>query len=610
MGFALGVDRVGVLAHPDAPVPGTAAAAFEGFVSRRERGEPVAYIRGFREFHGQAIATDPRALIPRPETELLVDEAITAVVNRLTAAPRTEGAPPLRVADVGTGSGAIAVALIAALRRRRMDEHVMVTAVDISPEALDLARENAAGHGVADRMRFREGDLLTIGDTPYAVICANLPYVATGALDGLATDLSFEPRAGPRRRRGRAGRNPPVAGAAAQGSRGRRGRPVRDRLRPGGFRSRRGGRAAARLAVCCAGRPGRPAAARAHRAATPPRDRARRRDGARRRVGSPVKDHRPRTRPEPAFPIRMLALDIDGTLVGHDMQLSDRLVAAIGEAVRRGVKVSLATGRMPTSAVVFANRLGLEEPIIGHQGAIVRAMPAPSARIEVGPPPARGRIGRILSHQPMAPDVIADAVRWCFANGLNPHINTIERMIVQEGDPNFADYSAYLGREAETVSDLATDIRTPMSKVIAVGEPGRPMALIEEARRRFAGRASPTVSHPRFLEFVAPGVSKGRAVAWLAHRAGIPMGQVLAMGDALNDVEMIVDAGHGAAMATAPAEVQLAARYIAAPVDLDGAAALVEALVLAPPEEAARNAARLANEARAIQATLAAGTAA
>jgi release factor glutamine methyltransferase len=194
MGFALGVDRVGVLAHPDAPAPGTAVAAFEGYVARRERGEPVAYIRGFREFHGQAIATDARALIPRPETELLVDEAITAVVDRLTAAPRPAGAPPLRVADVGTGTGAIAVALIAALRRRRMDEHVLVTAVDISPEALDLARENAAGHGVADRMRFREGDLLTVGDTPYDVICANLPYVATGALDGLARDLSFEPR--------------------------------------------------------------------------------------------------------------------------------------------------------------------------------------------------------------------------------------------------------------------------------------------------------------------------------------------------------------------------------------------------------------------------------
>ena len=241
-------------------------------------------------------------------------------------------------------------------------------------------------------------------------------------------------------------------------------------------------------------------------------------------------------------------------------------------------------------------------------------MPAPRARGDVTLPPFRGRVGRILSHQPMAADVIPASVRWCFANGLNPHINTVERMIVQADDPNVADYSTYLGRDAEVVEDLARDIHEPASKVIAVGEAGRPMALIAEARREFAGRASPTVSHPRFLEFVAEGVSKGRAVAWLAHRAGIPLGQVLAMGDALNDVEMIADAGHGAAMATAVPEVQLAGRYIAEPVDADGAAALIEALVLAPEPEARRNAARLAEAARArqaeLRAALGAGTAA
>jgi hydroxymethylpyrimidine pyrophosphatase-like HAD family hydrolase len=322
-----------------------------------------------------------------------------------------------------------------------------------------------------------------------------------------------------------------------------------------------------------------------------------------------MRDYRPKHRPAPAFPVRMLALDIDGTLIGHDMRLSPRLVEAIEEAVRRGVRVSLATGRMPTSAVVFANRLGLVEPVIGHQGAVVRAMPEDrEAATDVTMPPFRGRIGRILSHQPLAADVVRDAVRWCRANGLNPHVNTLEHMIVQADDPGVADYSAYLGREAQLVDDLATEITTPQTKVIAVGEPGRSMALIGEARRLFAGRASPTVSHPRFLEFVADGVSKGRAVAWLAHRAHIPMGQVLTMGDALNDFEMIVDAGHGTAMATAPAEVQLAARYIAAPVAEDGAAQVIEALVLAPPDEAARNAERLAEEARVRQGSLRAGS--
>lgn len=190
----LGTDRVGILANPKAAVGDSPMASFEAAVVRREAGEPVAYIRGFREFHGLAIATDDRALIPRPETELLVDTALDVVVARLAAVPRPEGAPALRLADVGTGSGAIAVALVAALRRRGMAGQVVVDAVDRSPEALGLARENAVGHGVADRITFTVRDLVPErAEPPYEVICANLPYVATGDLPGLAKDLAFEP---------------------------------------------------------------------------------------------------------------------------------------------------------------------------------------------------------------------------------------------------------------------------------------------------------------------------------------------------------------------------------------------------------------------------------
>lgn len=195
LGHALGLDRSGVVAQGAVPVPPPAAGRFEGLLARRERGEPVAYLRGFREFHGLAIATDPRALIPRPETELLVDAALGEVAARLGSGPRAPGSPALRVADVGTGTGAIAVALVAALRRRRMDGEVLVVAVDVSEESLGLARENAVGHGVADRIVFLAADLLPPHvDPPYALICANLPYVATGDLAGLAPELSFEPR--------------------------------------------------------------------------------------------------------------------------------------------------------------------------------------------------------------------------------------------------------------------------------------------------------------------------------------------------------------------------------------------------------------------------------
>jgi release factor glutamine methyltransferase len=195
LGQALGIDRTGVLAHPDAPVGPDARQVFDAAVDRRERGEPVAYIRGFREFHGLAFATDARALIPRPETELLVDEALREIAARLTATARPPGTPALRIVDVGTGTGAIAVSLLAALRRRRMADQVMVIAIDVSEEALQLARENAVGHGVADRMVFVAADLLPYHvEPPYAVVCANLPYVPSEALPRLAPELAFEPQ--------------------------------------------------------------------------------------------------------------------------------------------------------------------------------------------------------------------------------------------------------------------------------------------------------------------------------------------------------------------------------------------------------------------------------
>ena len=310
-----------------------------------------------------------------------------------------------------------------------------------------------------------------------------------------------------------------------------------------------------------------------------------------------IPDHRPAVRPAPELPIEMVVLDIDGTLVGDDLQLGPRTRAAIAEAVARGVHVSLATGRMPSSAVVFATQLGLSTPLVGHQGALIRAMPRHLEPPQPITSRARGRVGLVMHHAPLGAATVREAVAWCRAHDMDPHVNDLERIVVWAGDPSFEDYSAYLGDDARVVPDLTAAIDHPMSKVIAVGAAGRPMALIEEARHYFAGRADVTVSHPRFLEFVAPGVSKGRAVAWLAWRAGIPLSRVLTIGDSLNDAEMIADAGHGAAMPTAAMAVRRAARYLAPPVAEEGVATLIEQLVLAPTAEAARNAERLASEA-------------
>jgi len=171
-----------------------AAAAFERDLARRVLGEPVAYIRGFKEFYGLAFSVDARALIPRPETEVLVELALEEIVRRLTSAPRPAGMPPMRVADVGTGAGTIAIALAVTLRRRGVTGDVEMFATDVSEDALMLAKENAVGHGVADTLRFSVADLLPpVVVTPFDLILANLPYVRSEVVPTLPVAASFEP---------------------------------------------------------------------------------------------------------------------------------------------------------------------------------------------------------------------------------------------------------------------------------------------------------------------------------------------------------------------------------------------------------------------------------
>jgi release factor glutamine methyltransferase len=194
LGHALGTDRTAVIAHTDAPVGDGAAERFGELLERRAVGEPVAYIRGVKEFHGLAFGVDRRALIPRPETERLVQLVELEVVRRLVGAPRPPGTPNLRVIDVGTGSGAVAVTLAVLLRRRGMLDHVDIVASDSSDDALQLARENAVAHAVADRIAFETADLLPGGETRrWDVVAANLPYVREDGIASLPVAASFEP---------------------------------------------------------------------------------------------------------------------------------------------------------------------------------------------------------------------------------------------------------------------------------------------------------------------------------------------------------------------------------------------------------------------------------
>ena len=289
----------------------------------------------------------------------------------------------------------------------------------------------------------------------------------------------------------------------------------------------------------------------------------------------------------PVFPIRLIALDIDGTIIGDDGIIGPRTRAVVRAAMDRDIAVSLVTGRMVSSAMRFARELGLSEPVVGYQGGLIRAMP----------PPGSPRLGRLLMHTALPAETARSIVAWAREHDLDPHLNHLERFILRADDPGADDYSAFMGARAELVPDLVEAIVHPITKVLAVGQPPLPTERSTLARDAFAGLADVTISHPRFLEFVAPGVSKGRAVRFLARRLRIPPGSVLAIGDQWNDLEMIAVAGHGTAMPTAPAGVRAVARYIAPPLEDEGAGRMIEALALASPAEALSASRRMAADA-------------
>lgn len=171
-------DRVSLYTHFDQPLAKEELGAFRELIKRRLGGEPVAYLVGKQEFWSLSFAVDPRVLIPRPETEGLVEAVLSLLAGR--AAPT--------VADIGTGSGAIAVAVA----HERPDARVL--AVDRSAEALAVARENALAHGAA--VEFLEGDLLAplSGRGPFDVIASNPPYIAEGDFPSLPPEVRREPR--------------------------------------------------------------------------------------------------------------------------------------------------------------------------------------------------------------------------------------------------------------------------------------------------------------------------------------------------------------------------------------------------------------------------------
>jgi len=167
---ALGVSREQIMAWPERMLTPQQSAAFEHLVSERLRAVPIQYLRGQQEFYGRNFLVTPDVLIPRPETELLIDE-----VKRYI-----DPGALVMIADIGSGSGAIGVTLAAELEMAR------ITAADISPAALAVTEQNALRHHVSDRVRTFESDLFSrLGGRIFDYVVSNPPYIAASERDSL-----------------------------------------------------------------------------------------------------------------------------------------------------------------------------------------------------------------------------------------------------------------------------------------------------------------------------------------------------------------------------------------------------------------------------------------
>jgi release factor glutamine methyltransferase len=177
--------RIELYLEFERPLAETELAPLRELVRRRGQGEPLQHLLGTVEFAGRVFLCDKRALVPRPETEELVERIIQSTIN--SEGVREQGHQPLTILDIGTGSGVIALTLAAQFPEAEVD------AVDISDDALALARENAARLDLQGRVRFVKGNLLTEVEGAFDLIVANLPYVATGDRPSLSREVLHDP---------------------------------------------------------------------------------------------------------------------------------------------------------------------------------------------------------------------------------------------------------------------------------------------------------------------------------------------------------------------------------------------------------------------------------
>jgi len=260
--------------------------------------------------------------------------------------------------------------------------------------------------------------------------------------------------------------------------------------------------------------------------------------------------------------VRVVATDFDRTLIGPDLTLHPRTLAALGRARDAGLRVVVVTGRMVRSVLQALRPAGLRDPVICYQGAVVAEAD-----------------GTWLRHEPLPLELARETIAALAAEGFSPNVYVDDELYVAADTQEARAYASLNRIPFHVVGDLLEWLTAPATKLVCVGDPAALDALEPQMKKRFGDRAYISKSLPQFLEFAQAGVTKGAGLDFLAQHLGFTAEQTIAFGDGENDVELVEWAGYGVAVENAHARVKAVADWVCPPVTEEGVAQVLEALL-------------------------------
>ncbi|MEW6356215.1 MAG: Cof-type HAD-IIB family hydrolase [Planctomycetota bacterium] len=261
---------------------------------------------------------------------------------------------------------------------------------------------------------------------------------------------------------------------------------------------------------------------------------------------------------------RLAAIDLDGTLLNSQKQLSQRSINAVRRAAGRGLTVVLCTGRMVRSAQQYWEQIGLTTPIIGYNGAMVKDV----------------AVGRTLFHRPVTPDVTRNVLDFLRVRSIFPLTYWDDRLFVERNTEEVRSYSATYNVHYEIVDDLADFLKEGSTKILIGCKPEECSQTAAEVQEAFGDRIHVTQSEGKHVEINHPLATKASAAAFLAGDLGVKQAEIVAFGDGINDVDMLQYAGLGVAVSNAWDEAKQAADRVIGGNDDDAVAEFLDSLDL------------------------------